>query len=114
MPEVFELLPHNRISFNPGCLMHQAVSTAHTLLPDSFIYSLLGTVCTEQVGKKSLTTAKVEGSGGLRRGKYLKALKAVLGDKVRVEKVNKNFLRDAQMVPSKPRDLIISAKYRGG
>lgn len=43
VPEVLELLAPNRISFNPGCLMHQAVSTAHMLLPDSFIYTLLGT-----------------------------------------------------------------------
>lgn len=47
-------------------------------------------MCTEQVGK-SLTTAKVEGPGGLRKSKYLKALKVVLGDMVGIEKVNENL-----------------------
>lgn len=70
-------------------------------------------MCTGQVGK-SLTVAKAEGSGGLRKSKYLKALKIVLGDMARIEKVNKNLLKDTQMAPPKPRDLIISAKYRGG
>lgn len=72
--EVFELLPHNRISFNPGCLMHRAVSTAHMSLPDSFIYRLLG-ICAHRAGrKKGSAIAKVGGSGGLRKGRYLKAL----------------------------------------
>lgn len=56
----------------------------------------------------------MEGSGGLRKGKYLKVLEVVLSDKVGVEEVNKNFSGDSQMIPPRPRDLIISAKYRGG
>lgn len=72
----------------PSC-QHSPHVTARQL----YLQSFGDCVCTEQVGK-SLTIAKAEGSGGLRKSKYLKALKIVLGDMVRREKVNKNLLKD--------------------
>lgn len=64
---------------------------------------------TEQVGKR-LSHSQ---SGGFRGFEERQVFKSTGSDKVRVEKVNKNFLGDTRMVHPKPRDLIISAKDRG-
>lgn len=66
---------------------------------------------TEQVGKK-LNHSQRGGFRGFEERQVLESAGVVLSDKVGVEEVNKNFLGDSQMIPPRPRDLIISAKYK--
>lgn len=65
---------------------------------------------TEQVGKK-LNHSQRGGFRGFGERQVFVSAGVVLSDKVGVE-VNKNFLGDSQMIPPRPRDLIISAKYK--
>lgn len=65
---------------------------------------------TEQVGKK-LNHSQRGGFRGFGERQVFVSAGVVLSDKVGVE-VNKNFLGDSQMIPPRPRDLIINAKYK--